>query len=426
MTPPPLTLRKRVFANGPAVVTILLVLAHQSLVASSAYFLTQTLIEYQAHQPFAAPLALYLLSMILPPLPAYLSCVTTQAWISAVHRTFCLAMADAVRGKMEAYRNSPRKSAFDAAISRNALSTISSYVSSAHDFLSLALNSLLSIIVLGLILPVEIALGYLISLLLSIGLVCALSRLVRPVSIDAEQQSSRYCNLLHRAWDNMVLGNTYNGRLWREAFDADSGAYYASAQKLSAYKQLGNIAIAFASLIPTAYLVYQLLGTGTPEAAIVAAIIVNLTRLFHILNALSPLVYEWVAWTSATTRLRYLFGLLAPAPDDLLPVAPTGVITINDAPVFDYNAVCDTLRERTCGRLIIRGDNGAGKSTLLLVIKQAFPQQAYLLPAANAQLCWQTPLSRLSPVSAFARSSKSCCDRTRASGICSSMNGIPT
>ncbi|MVW71436.1 hypothetical protein [Bordetella sp. 15P40C-2] len=388
--------RARVFANLPAIATILLVIVHQSLVASSAYFLTQTISRFQQDQPYATPLVLYFLSMILPFVPGCVSFITTQHWINAVHRKFCLSMAQAVYGKLEAYRSADRKAAFDSAISRNAFSTISSYISLAHDFLSLALNSLLSIIVIGVILPAEIALGYVISLVLSGGLVACLSRLVRPLSIDVEQRYSNYGGTLHKAWDNMVLGNSYNSRLWRKEFDANSDAYYAATQRLSIYKQLGNIAIAFASLIPTAYLLYELLIRQGPEAGIIAAIIVNLTRIFHILNSLSALVYEWVEWTSATARLRYLFGFLSPISHDGLPRAPIGTMTINDEPVTDYQTVCDALSERRGGRLTIRGDNGAGKSTLLLAIKQAFPEQTYLLPAAYTQLCWEATHSNLS------------------------------
>jgi ABC-type multidrug transport system fused ATPase/permease subunit len=380
----------------PAVATILLVIVHQSLVASSAYFLTQTISQYQEDQNFSTPLVLYFLSMTLPFVPGCVSFITTQRWINVVHRKFCLAMAQAVYGKLEHYRDANRKAAFDSAISRNAFSTLSSYISLAHDFLSLALNSLLSILVIGVILPAEIVLGYGISLALSVGLVWGLSRLVKPLSVDTEHRYSHYGSTLHKAWDNMVLGNAYNSRLWRNEFESRSVAYYASSQKLVTYKQLGNIAIALASLVPTAYLVYQLLVVHGPEAGIIAAIIVNLTRIFHILNSLSALVYEWVEWTSATARLQYLFAFLAATPGEDLPLAPVGAITVNDAPITDYQTVCDCLRERRCGRLTIRGDNGAGKSTLLLWIKQTFPGQAYLLSPTHAQLCWRAEHGELS------------------------------
>lgn len=385
-----------VFANPAAALTVLLIVLHQSLIASSAYFLTETISNYQADRAFQSNLIWYFLSMIVPFVPGCLSFVTTQHWINRLHRKFSLAMTSAVYGNLDDYRSSARKSEFESAISRNSFSVISSYVMLSHDFLSLMLNSVLSIVVIGIILPSEIAMGYAISLVLSIGTVFALSKTISTLSVDTEQRYASYGNTLHKAWDNMVLGNRYNSRLWLNEFDASSSSYYESSQKLAVYKQLGNIVIALVSLIPTAYLVYHLLVFDTLEPGIIAAIIVNLTRLFHILNSLSALAYELIEWTSASARLRYLLAFLTPHPGGKIPQAPVGHVMINGEPITDYQKVRETLHDRRVGRITIRGDNGAGKSTLLLSIKQAFANQAYLLPARNDQLCWKSPYGNLS------------------------------
>src|SRR5690606_4421222 len=223
---------------------------------------------------------------ILPIIPGCLSFAATQRWINAIHQKFALAVASAVYGNLNEYRSTERQSAFESTISRNAFDVISSYARLFHDFLNLALNSVLSIAVIGVILPSEIVLGYIISLTISIGLLCALSRTTKKCSAHAEKQYSEYGGTLHKAWDNAVLGNAYNYRLWLDEFNTNGSSYYASSQRLAARRQFGNIAIASASLVHTAYQVYHLLVFDTLEAAVVAAIIVNLTRIFHILNSL--------------------------------------------------------------------------------------------------------------------------------------------
>src|SRR5690606_31202066 len=129
-----------VFATPAAFVTMILVVMHQSLIASSAYFLTQTITSYQDGHELNGPLALYLLSAILPIIPGCLSFATTQRWINAIHQKFALAMATAVYGDLSEYRSTERQSAFESAISRNAFDVISSYARLFHDFLNLALN----------------------------------------------------------------------------------------------------------------------------------------------------------------------------------------------------------------------------------------------------------------------------------------------
>lgn len=385
-----------VFATPAAFVTLILVLMHQSLIASSAYFLAQTITSYQDGHELKGPLALYLLSAILPIIPGCLSCATTQRWINAIHQKFALAMTSAVYGDLNEYRSAERRSAFESAISRNAFDVISSYAKLFHEFLNLALNSLLSIAVIAVILPSEIVLGYIISLITSIGLLCALSRTTKKRAAHAEKQYSEYGATLHKAWGNAVLGNAYNYRLWLDEFNTNGASYYAASQRLAACRQFGNITIASASLVPTPYLVYHLLVIDQIEAAVVAAIIVNLTRIFHILNSLGALVSAIVAWASASTRLRDLSAFLRPPPTGELPSSPVGTITLNGESVQDYPTVLDALRHRRCGRMTIRGEDGAGKSTLLLSIKHAFPEQAHLLPAGDHQLCWRSKRGNLS------------------------------
>jgi|GEM_PF-725462 len=383
-------------ADSAAVLTVVLVVLHQSLIASSAYFLTQIIIHYQEEQALREYLALYLLSIILPFIPGCLSFIAMQRWINAIHRKLTLAIASTVYGRLDEYRSIEHQSAFESTISRDAFDVISSYAMLSHDLLNLILNSVLSIAVISMILPPEIALGYGTSLALSTAMVCFLAKGTQKLSVDTGRRYARYGDTLRKAWDNAVLGNAYNYELWKAEFHAIGASYYSSSQQLTTYKQLGNIAIASASLIPTAYLVYHLLVIEQMEAAIIAAIIVNLTRIFHILNSLGTLIYELLEWASASARLRYLWAFLLPATTAPLPQAPAGTITLNGEPISDYQTVREMLRRHRCGRMTLRGENGAGKSTLLQWIKQAFAQQAHLLPAGDNQLCWRFKHSNLS------------------------------
>src|SRR5690606_15022924 len=94
--------------------------------------------------------------------------------------------------------------------------------------------------------------------------------------------------------------------------------------------------------------------------------------------------------------LQYLSAFLLP-PAGELPTSPAGKITLNGEPIDDYRTAHRKLDTLSCGRMTIRGAHGAGKSTLLLSIKQAFAEQAYLLPAGSTRLCWQSRHGTLSP-----------------------------
>ncbi|WP_189374635.1 ABC transporter ATP-binding protein [Cupriavidus necator] len=133
------------------------------------------------------------------------------------------------------------------------------------------------------------------------------------------------------------------------------------------------------------------------EPTLVAAIVVNLTRVFHILGSLSALVYQLLDFSAMNSRLRVLFESerMFSEPSNL-PNSPCGEILLNGIPVRDYISVTMSVRSSNQGRFTVRGANGAGKSTLLHVLKKALADDAVLLPAQHGKLEWQHESKALS------------------------------
>jgi ABC-type multidrug transport system fused ATPase/permease subunit len=385
----PRKVRALVFLDRYAVATIVLIAMHQSLIASSVYFLSGVIQAFEQGLDFATDLLFYLMAMTAPFIPGCLSFVTMQQWENRAHGRVAQALIDSVRGRVGMYRSAERREAFESAVSRNAIGAVSGYIALFHDFLSLLLNSVLSIAVVGLLLPSHLLLGYGLSVMLALAIIVAMSAPIRKQSEEVEGLYARYGNCLATAWDNTTLGNAYNADLWDCAREKAGQAYYTAATALAGNKQFGNLLIAWASLIPTAYLIYDIATTSHASAAVLAVIIVNLTRIFHILNSLGTLIFQMLEWASAKTRLRFLFAMCAaPGADDELPSGPIGNVWINDVKVDRFETVVRQLRDQKAGRYTVRGANGAGKSTMLLALKKAFPADAYLLPIANADLSW--------------------------------------
>jgi ABC-type bacteriocin/lantibiotic exporter with double-glycine peptidase domain len=154
-------------------------------------------------------------------------------------------------------------------------------------------------------------------------------------------------------------------------------------------KQGGNLALALISLLPTTYLIVNAVESKSAEPVLVAAIIVNLTRIFHILNSLSGLVNQVLDFAAMHARMRVMMSpeLKFGAPPDL-PAKPCGDISINGAPVREYMSVVEAVRRSAHGRFTIRGANGSGKSTLLHVLKQVLSDDAILVPSHHGKLRW--------------------------------------
>ncbi|MFF7707731.1 hypothetical protein [Pseudomonas sp. NPDC007930] len=379
---------KAIFLNAASLATFALVACQQACIAAAAWCLTRTIAQVQAGEPFLAPLGFYLLAMIIPYLPGCLSFVTLQHWINRTHLQITDAMVDAVKGRAGQFSNSEAKAAFDSALSRNAFHAVAQYLGLSHDFAALALNSLLSAIVLGVLLPIELAAGYAISLLASVGVILAIAPRIRHMSLETERQFARYGHQLGSAWGNVTLNNRYNMGHWQRQRQQAGTAYYQANVRLAAIQQGANTGIALIALLPTAYLVYHLLAGPGLDAALAAAVVVNLTRIFHILGALSTVVYQLLAWQAARARLRFLDVQTKDLGAESLNRPLSGALSVNGEPPSGACAILERINASERGRFTLRGPNGAGKSTLLLALKDHWRDEAWLVPAQLHVLSW--------------------------------------
>jgi hypothetical protein len=378
-----------VLLNFPAALTIALIVVHQSIIASSVYFLSELIERFQSGGEYAGYLLLYISSMIIPFVPGCLSFVAMQHWVNRVHRRVTDLLTAGALGKVELYRSASQRETFESAISRNAFGVVGGYIALSHDFMSLLLNSVLSMAVIGFLLPAALLWGYVASFALSLVVIRLLVRPVQRRSEQLEALHAQYGTCLSRAWDNAVVGNRYNFDNWCKVREESGRNYYNNALRLTSIKQGGNLLIALVSLIPTAWLLYGFATEGTASAAVLAVVIVNLTRIFHILNSMSALIYQMLEWSSFNARLSYLLRVRDFDPHATeLPTVPAAAITIGQAPVRDFDSAVREIARHDRGRFTVRGPNGAGKSTLLLAMKKAYSEAAFLLPTTGAFLCW--------------------------------------
>lgn len=386
-----------VFGHPSALLTIALITIHQSIIASSSFFLTRLIALFQQNDDYSHYLYLYLAAMLIPYLPGCLSFISLQHWINQAHKNFIYGIAQTAYGMTEKFRNSIVREQVESIVSRNSFITIKEYLSFVEGFLSFVLNSVLSMLVLGLLLPGNLLASYFLSVILCAGFILLVNKAISARSTETEHCFISYSDSLSSICDNTALGNKPNYKNWLFKSQDLGEHYYKKSNDLQALKQCGNLILAAAALGPTIYLVLRAVENNAAQPALVAAIIVNLTRVFHILNSLSSLVSQLLEWPSMNARLEVMFRaeklLLS---DSDLPAKPLSEITLNNQPINDYEAVVQALKHVQQGRFTIRGGNGSGKSTLLLVLKKFFGESAMMLPAHHGRLVWNNSNPNLS------------------------------
>ncbi|WP_193087603.1 hypothetical protein [Advenella sp. FME57] len=388
---------KNILFNRHAALSLGLVVIHQSLIALSAFFLTQLITAYQTGEPFSASLFWYLFCMITPFLPGCLSLVQMQKWSNHVHQHFIEMVRKKCFARPGIYTDINLRNSIESVISRNSFPILSGFIAFIQGSLTFLLNSGLSLIVIGIILPNELIFGYLLSVIISIVSNVFLHKPIARETKKVEETFSDYGSGLAKIWSNAILGNVQNFDSWSNRVTQAGNRYYEQSLKQTSLQQTGNLLLGVFTLLPTAYLVYSTLVSGTLDPAVAAAIIVNLTRVFHILNSLGTLIYQLLDWSSVKASYQFLFDIVRDLENDgHIADAPVRSIKLNGAEISGYAAVAKQLTEVNCGRFTLRGENGSGKSTLLLYLKKHFANDAFYLPASMNELVWNAETGPLS------------------------------
>ncbi|CAH0447570.1 hypothetical protein LMG10661_03637 [Ralstonia syzygii subsp. syzygii] len=186
---------------------------------------------------------------------------------------------------------------------------------------------------------------------------------------------------------NVALGNSYNETIWRRRKEEAGRNFYNAAIALQIRKQLGNSLLAGASLLPTIFLIVR---DGHASPPVVAAVVVNLTRIFLILNSLSALVYKVLDFSAMHAKLEVLFAPVStPLDGGSASADHVGTIYVNGAKVQASSQVIDYVSNVEHGRFRITGPNGSGKSSALLALKAQFGDRCFLMPTNQASLAWE-------------------------------------
>lgn len=381
-----------IYKQPAALAALLLVGLHQCIVASSTIFLTSTIDKFQSNQEYHHLLYAYLIAMAIPYVPGCASFVYLQKWINESHRALVSSFVADMRRNPQRHSDKALCDRVIAILSRNSFSVIRDYASFIHDLASFTLNSILSMAVIGFLLPPRLVWGYFLSLALCFMVVASLRKVIAVASSTCEYSYVKYSDVLNKGWANITIGNRHNEDIWKDQRQITGRSFYSSSSRLEIYKQIGNILLAGASLVPTIYLIVSIVRDGATDAYVIAAVIVSLTRIFLIINSLSSLVYRVLDYSAMRARLDVLFETKSMLSSSSHCTGKIGTIRINGKSVSSIDEILEILTGAKRGRFTITGENGSGKSTALLTLKRIYGDGCFLLPVHHADLLWRSTI----------------------------------
>ncbi|CAM3993864.1 hypothetical protein VA7868_03402 [Vibrio aerogenes CECT 7868] len=353
------------------------ILAHQSFIGLSVYIsvrLSSAVIEHGlGSQDVSFLVFIYIMLMVLPYLPGYFSGYCKTRWESFVLATF---WAD----KAEIYQRSPseHKLGFYTAQVRDVYGRFTQF---AYYGLSSLLNFSLSLAMIGVFIDGR----FLLAILMTLLLVFVVSRLtsgrMQTLSETESRETSSLTHHLKEIHPNAISGNVLNRRCWQNRA-LDQIFRFCSARNAHAgFQSCVFLLSSLFSLLPTSGLiVYLMLSADTSEAALLA-VVINLTRIFHLIGSINDVIEIFLSLPSVRGLLNTLqeFGQA----DEPSPPVRLVQIEVNHQPAeaFDLSMLFQ-------GRYRIRGKNGSGKTTFLRRLEKE-QDILYFNPARRVDWPWQ-------------------------------------
>lgn len=373
----------------------------QIIEASATIWLVTMMKQITAGEPFFLYLFLYLGALALPYFPGCIALIIKISWKQESQRSFINAFVSSNRNQIGEWSNrgiKEEKLSILTAEGPTALHTLIDYL---YDLYSYVLSVFFNIFALSVIVEPLFGVAYGLSVLTVMLVMKVKRRIQRRLTQKALTARIDLYQSLLAAWDNVLLGNFYNFKLWQDKTSQRVNRCLQKNVELERFDQVLAIVISLLTSIPSLCVVVYYAYLNRHSIPNLTAFLVTLPVLFTILSYTYQTLSLVFRWGMHRSKLISIYKAIQPiqyshiamekkvkwpkiqiinspfstvAPDDH--VSLTGPRSISS----HHELLEFTSRP---GRITLRGENGAGKSTLLMLVKNSLSDRAFFLPTQN-------------------------------------------
>lgn len=370
------------FYNRHYLLAGVFIVIQQLIVASSTYLIAKIGEQFGSGVLNSHYLIAFIISLIIVYIPAYFSIVFLEKGKYAAWQSYVNKFNAHFLGKATLFNDHHLKQTSTALISQESKDTIDDMSNIGFDLLALVLNVSLNIGVIAFVLDKSILLAYGIGMGLSFGLVYLLNNKIDKTATTAQNARLNLIGKLHHSFDNVILNNAYNYKLFKNQIDSQfikTTSDHITAEKVRYLSAtLGMLVL----MLPVLLMLFYLFKTHLNNTAMLAILIATLPRQVQLLQMCYTLISYNVGIAMIKARIKGLFEIFKNDDFDLTPfIQQDNIKVLQTGLTFDKDNLPKT------GRITLIGENGVGKSSLLLTLKQKFGDTAYYLPVKH-QLCF--------------------------------------
>lgn len=391
---------RNLILNRYALSCLGLLTLQQIIEASYTVWLVLMMKKITEGENFFPYLYLYLATLILPYIPGCFANIFKTSWKQEAQRSFIKSFVASNRNHIVEWSNKgirEEKLSILATEGPNALHTFIDYL---YDLSGYILSVFFNIFALSIVVEPLFAVAYSISISTVLLVMQIKRRVQRRLTKKALTARIDLYQSLLAAWDNVLLGNSYNFKLWEERTMQRLNRCLQRNVNLERFDQVLAIVICLLTSIPSLVVVLYYAFTNQHDQAALNALLVTLPILFFILSYTYNTLSLIFRWTMHRSKLVSIYRAIRPVDDSYLimekkvkwpkilmtnalsAIASQDHISVpGPQAVTSYQDVLEQTKQS--GRLTLRGENGAGKSTLLMLVKKALSDRAFFLPTQN-------------------------------------------
>lgn len=382
----------------------------QILESSATFWLVQLTQRITTGGDYFPILLVYLCTLLLPYIPGCIGLIFKTSWKQEAQRSFVNTFVASHKDNIVEWGNRGRKEEKLSILTAEAPTTLHTFIDYAWELYTYVVNVTCNVLVLSVVVEPLFAVSYGISITCVILIMRAKRRTQRQLTQKAIIARVDLTQSLLASWDNVLLGNEYNFKLWNEKTSQRLKRCLQRNIDLERFDQIMAISVALITSIPSICVVIYSMWRYQGDMVRLASFAVILPMLYLLLSytyQTLSLVFRWGMHRSKLITIYRSIEPVVESPDKMEKKIkwPKMMATFSTQGPDEHISVMtpkallsqeDLLSLAVLkGRLTLRGENGSGKSTALMLVKNAFTNRAFLLPT-HSQLSFVSETNKYS------------------------------
>lgn len=373
----------------------------QIIEASATIWLVTMMKKITAGEPFFPFLFLYLGSLALPYFPGCIALIIKISWKQESQRSFINAFVSSNRNQIGEWSNKGIKEEKLSILTAEGPSALHALIDYLYELYGYVLSVFFNIFALSIIVEPLFGVAYSLSVLTVMFVMKVKRRIQRRLTKKALTARIDLYQSLLAAWDNVLLGNFYNFKIWQDKTSQRVNRCLQKNVELERFDQILAIVISLLTSIPSLGVVIYYAYINRFSIPNLTAFLVTLPVLFTILSytyQTLSLIFRWgmhrsklisiykaiqpIQFSHAAMERKVKWPKIQIVQASLSTTAPDDHVSlVGPRPILCYQELLDYAGR--AGRITLRGENGAGKSTLLMLIKNSLSDRAFFLPTQS-------------------------------------------